>query len=188
MNIEIDKIRIDHLNDTTFIAGKVKNPPTNHKQPVSCLDETKPVPMGIGKKGTPEIEFLRSFRWILESSSSDIMPFNQKIEVDYIGKIIVVYAYEVYENDGITTNIENWKKNIYPIIDGEHISFKKEDLTLTTLDGCGNRLYNNCFKNVELQSHEIKLDYSLSEALIHKFVFKFNECSRYDYRKGKKND
>lgn len=126
--------------------------------------------MGIGELGNPETVFPRQFRFVLNSDTLNIEYFVKNAEVSYTDQTLHVDLMEFIVK-GMDCPVDAW---IQDLLSGK----TKDNVTLTTLDGCGMPLYKIDFHEVKVAKHKLPFDYASSEIVTHHVQLTFKKSVR----------
>lgn len=143
------------------------------EEPVIAKDLLKMVKktnMGLGQLGSPDIIFVRKFRWTLEGKNFKEQ-WAKRCMVDYHEQTIEAEIYDVVIPNHTVPNefeaqlIEVFPKSDIPTLEFlEYMDDEMEELTLTVYDGCGQPLYAHTFLGVRINRvHPQEFDYSKSD-------------------------
>jgi hypothetical protein len=142
-------------------------------------------PMGLGKLADPKIVFARKFRWTMESQG---LPesYAKNVTVDYMNKRICFAYYDIFDeaNPNESFHALRWVAQL-----SKNTINRDIDITLTTYDGCGKRLYTCVFKGITLKQHYSSFDYASSDVSCQQITvgFQDHEIFTHTPEKGKGN-
>lgn len=141
----------------------------------TLLGKTQPVRqnMGIGKIGSPEITFVRKFRWTLKGTNLE-EHFLKNVKFDFKQQRMEIEAYEIVIKDE-DINIHTWLES----------DLSKEQLVFTTYDGYGFPIYSYIFTNLDVQADTASFDYSSSAESTRKIALKYGAVTRNFHPKQK---
>jgi len=134
----------------------------------------KPQETNMGFAGHPfaqkNVTIPRTFRFLVEPKSHPDMKWMVKrCAINYYKETIHL---ELYEHPDFTTH-----DYLLYLADSQN---KDHELTLTALDGCGQKLYMLYFKGVEPDDHLVEYDYAKSDVLTHKLTLSYESMKRID--------
>lgn len=133
---------------------------------------SKPKLMGLGPLGGPNKIFPRQYRFTLNSAVTNLEYFVKNVDVSYTKQTLDVELIEFFDDiQNSDCPVDAW---IRSILSGKI----KDDLTITTYDGCGTKLYKIDFHNVSIVDHKLPFDYASSKIVNHHVKFKFKKSER----------
>lgn len=148
--------------------SKVVKSRQNHEESNKTIEAYRN--MGLGKLISPNVSFMRSFRWLLFSTRLPYW-FNKSIKIDYVNKTLTITFIDVIDSNDVTiTGMHGyyWADQL--------ANYPDEILTFITLDGCGVELSQTNFSGLTVLEHETNTyDYSISDVATRKIVLSFTD-------------
>ena len=154
---------------------------------IGAIDEInakkkKKLSMGIGVIGQPGTIFPRQFRWTVASKNCDLAKeYSIKFKSNYVKKTIRFKLMELIAPDGKDCPVDEWIRETI-------LNKNKDDLTLTTYDGIGEKLYSLIFSGIEIIDHKSPYDYKSSDIVCHDLKIRYSKVERIYHLKEKNGD
>jgi len=125
-------------------------------------------PMGIGRIGRPDIEFVQKFRWTLKATSLDYS-FMKGVDLDFHNKLVKFESYEVIDPFELAEiDVQQWVEK----------DISEEVMTFTTFDGCGTKLYEYKFYDLKIVADNASFDYSEGDPSLREVTVSYDRYER----------